>query len=64
MTLLDLLCDFNSAICSGLQAAKPLPQYSPGFLSGNLPQVSSVAKIGVCVACQGTYQLSMAFLVD
>ncbi len=60
----ELLCGFNSAICYGLQAAKLLPQRSPGSLSGKLFQVCSVNNIGICVACQGTYQLSTAFLVD
>lgn len=63
-TLPELLCDFKSAVCSGLQAAKLLPRHSLGSLSGKLPQVCSVTKNGVRVACQGTYQLSTAFLVD
>jgi len=63
--LQELLREFNSAMCSGLEAGKLLPQHSAGTHSGKLhPQVCSVTKVGVCVACQGTYQLSIALLVD
>ena len=48
-----------------LEAAKLLPQQSSGSQSGKLHcQVCSVTKYGVCVACQETHQLSVAFVAD